>query len=137
MELTCDTTSDFPQRDHSRSRLHWIAARICKRTRTVSVMDSMLNPNKNVVANLQAIAKKCWNINLSQHLVKVPHQENGCDCGPLACLFALFLAQTAVNKDSDPVQLTYTTQSTARQMRIRILADLYAGSITQLSTQAQ
>jgi hypothetical protein len=117
--------------------LHWIAARICKRTRTVSVMDSMLNPNKNVVANLQAIAKECWNINLSLHLVKVPHQHNGCDCGPLACLFSLFLAQTAVNNDSSPVVLTYKTQSTAQQMRIRILADLSAGCVTRLSTLAQ
>lgn len=117
--------------------LHWIAARICKRTSTVCVMDSMLNANKNVVANLQAIAKECWNINLSLHLVTVPHQGNGCDCGPLACLFSLFLAQTAVNNDSSPVVLTYNTQSTARQMRIRILADLSAGRVTKLSTLPQ
>jgi len=117
--------------------VHWIAARICKSTGTVCVMDSFLNPNNHVVEHLQEIARHCWNIKLSLHCVKVPHQRNACDCGPLACLFALFLAQTAVNNDFNPVELTYTTQSTARQMRIRILADLYAGCITKLSTQSQ
>jgi hypothetical protein len=114
--------------------LHWIAARICKRTASVCVMDSLLNPNESLIANLRFIARKCWKINLSLHRSKVPHQENSCDCGPLACLFALFLAQTAADLYPKPIALTYNTKSTAREMRIRILADLYAGRITMLQT---
>jgi hypothetical protein len=117
--------------------VHWIAARICKHTASVCVMDSFQNANDNVIQSLQDLARKCWNIILRPLRTNVPHQDNSCDCGPLACLFALFLAQTAVNTNPNPVALTYNSKSTAREMRIRILADLYAGCITKLQPSAQ
>ena len=117
--------------------VHWIAARICKRTASVCVMDSFQNPNDDVIQSLQELAKQYWKIDLRPYSAKVPHQENSYDCGPLACLFALFLAQTAVDTIRNPVALTYNSKSTAREMRIRILADLYAGCITKLQPSAQ
>jgi Ulp1 family protease len=62
--------------------------------------------------------------------VPAPHQQNAVDCGPLACMFLLFLTQN----DITPVtKLEYSSIPTAAEMRMRMFADIRQGSVTLLA----
>ena len=68
-----------------------------------------------------------------EHIIlKVPHQKNALDCGPLSCLFMLFLAHNDITRNTT---LHYDSEFTAVAMRLRIAADIGNKKLTPLVTQ--
>ena len=56
-------------------------------------------------------------------------QRNAVDCGPLACMFLLFLTQNDITQVS---KLEYSSIPTAAEMRMRMFADVRQGKVTLL-----
>jgi hypothetical protein len=110
---------------------HWVALKIDTAKRYIATMCAM----QNSWANEASYILNLFSIGLSttsfQHFsVHVPHQRNAVDCGPLCCLFMLFLSQNDV---SSSTELSYESHFTANQMRMRMFGDIRKGVITPLA----
>jgi len=111
--------------------LHWIAfkidldkqyiATICSMNDNLSMEASKL---KTCISTVHPKARSFRHIS-----VPVPHQHNHYDCGPLCCMFMLFLAQHDISAET---RLEYDTLPTAAAMRLRIFADIAEKKLTIL-----
>jgi len=111
--------------------LHWIAfkidldkqyiATICSMKDNLSMEASKL---KTCISTVHPKARSFRHIS-----VPVPHQHNHYDCGPLCCMFMLFLAQHDISAET---RLEYDTLPTAAAMRLRIFADIAEKKLTIL-----
>jgi hypothetical protein len=110
---------------------HWIAFKIHLTEEYIASICSMNDP-------LTATAKQILTVLSStvpratffKHIsVPVPHQRNCTDCGPLCCMFMLFMAHSNVTTSTE---LHYETKTTALSMRMRIFTDLANDKLTPL-----
>ena len=111
--------------------MNWHAFKIDVDKRYIATMDSMQNPLNheaeiilNLISSIYPAAKQ-----YDHFSVNVPPQQNAVDCGPLSCMFMLFLAQNDIDATST---LDYDTFRTAADMRLRIFADIAKGKLTPL-----
>ena len=111
--------------------MHWHAFKIDVDKRYIATMDSMQNPLNheaeiilNLISSIYPAAKQ-----YDHFSVNVPPQQNAVDCGPLSCMFMLFLAKNDIDATST---LDYDTFRTAADMRLRIFADIAKGKLTPL-----
>jgi hypothetical protein len=111
--------------------MHWIAFKIDFRKKYIATMCSLMNRLDQEANKLkECISSICPAARNFQHLmVTVPYQKNSYDCGPLCCMFMLFLAQNDISRDTC---LTYDTLPTAAAMRLRIFSDISAKKLTIL-----
>ena len=111
--------------------IHWIAFKVDMSKKYIATMCSLNNSLKDeaeilldLISSIHGAAKTF------QHFsVTVPYQKNPLDCGPLCCMFMLFLAQNHISKTT---KLEYDTEPTATAMRMRIFADIAMKKITTL-----
>lgn len=115
--------------------MHWIAIKIDMSKRYVATMCSLKDPLKDLAQDILQLISSIHPTAVSfQHFsVTVPHQINAVDCGPLCCMFMLFLAQ---NDISNMIELKYNTLLTAAAMRLRIFADIVQGQLTPLEKRS-
>jgi hypothetical protein len=110
---------------------HWVAFKVDYAKHYIAYVCSLQNPMET---EARLILKVLSFIHSKAHTFKcfkvpAPHQENAVDCGPLACMFLLFLTQTDITEAST---LEYFSISTATEMRMRMFADIRQGSATLL-----
>jgi hypothetical protein len=111
--------------------MHWIAFKIDFLKKYIATMcslnnrwDQEANKLKECISSIVPAARSFQHIK-----VTVPYQKNPYDCGPLCCMFMLFLAQNDILRDTC---LTYDTLPTAAAMRLRIFSDIAAKKLTIL-----
>jgi hypothetical protein len=111
--------------------IHWIAFKIDFLKKYIATMCSLNNKLdqeakklKECISSIVPAARHFHHIS-----VTVPFQRNHYDCGPLCCMFMLFLAQNDISRDTC---LTYDTLPTAAAMRLRIFSDIAANKLTIL-----
>jgi hypothetical protein len=111
--------------------IHWIAFKIDFVKKYIATMCSLnnrlnqeANKLKECISSIHPAARSFQHIE-----VTVPNQENHYDCGPLCCMFMLFLAQNDISRDTC---LAYDTLPTAAAMRLRIFSDIAAKKLTIL-----
>lgn len=110
---------------------HWVAFKVDIAKHYIAYVCSLQNPMET---EARLILKVLSFIHSKAHTFKcfkvpAPHQQNSVDCGPLACMFLLFLTQTDITEAS---KLEYLSFSTATEMRIRMFADIRQGKPTLL-----
>jgi hypothetical protein len=113
---------------------HWIGVKIDMTKKYIATACS-LNNSMNELARgvLKMISVRHKPASTFEHIIlKVPHQKNAVDCGPLSCLFMLFLAQNDITRYST---LDYDSEFTAVAMRLRIAADIANKKVTPLVAQ--
>ena len=113
---------------------HWIALKIHMTKKYIATACS-LNNEMNELAQgvLKMISVHHKPASTFQHIsVKVPHQKNSVDCGPLCCLFMLFFAHNDITRSTT---LDYDSEFTAVAMRLRIAADIGNKKLTPLVAQ--
>lgn len=113
------------------SGIHFQAFKIDTKERFIATMcsmqDTLTHTAKHILDVLASIVPGATQF---KHIsVHVPSQNNCTDCGPLCCMFMLFLAQ---NNVTTLTQLQYDTKPTALAMRMRIFADLANDKVTPL-----
>jgi Ulp1 family protease len=109
---------------------HWVAVKVDTVQHYIATVCSMQNSLPNELHSILEMFSIGHDTNAFQHFpVTVPHQRNAVDCGPLCCMFLLFLSQDDVSSRSE---LSYETHFTANQMRMRMFADIRQGHITSL-----
>ena len=102
---------------------HWIALKIDMRQKYIATACSLKNTMDELAQGVLKMIS-CHHkpaSSFTHFSVDVPYQKNAVDCGPLSCLFMLFLAQNDV---SGSTKLEYETEATAVAMRLRIAADI-------------
>ena len=114
--------------------LHWIAFKIDFSKKYIASMCSLQDPQKELAqAIISWISSLCADARNFDHFsVAVPNQHNAVDCGPLCCMFLLFLSHNDISRST---KLEYETISTASAMRLRIFADIAQKRITPLVTK--
>jgi Ulp1 family protease len=107
---------------------HWIAIKLEKRRRRITICDSLHGKNEDSFAQIQKLANKIGISGQLEHiLVKVPHQTNTNDCGVTTCLFMLCMAHNVEN------ELTYDdSKFVSRHFRLRLFADIVKKKVTPL-----
>jgi hypothetical protein len=113
---------------------HWIALKIDMTKKYIATACS-LNNSMNELAQgvLKMISVQHKPAATFEHIsVKVPYQKNAVDCGPLSCLFMLFLAHNDITRSTT---MDYDSEFTALAMRLRIAADIGNKTLTPLVTQ--
>jgi len=111
---------------------HWVAFKVDIKKQYIAYVCSLQNPMETEARLiLKAFSFMHANANTFRCFkVPAPHQQNAVDCGPLACMFLLFLTQN----DITPVtKLEYSSIPTAAEMRMRMFADIRQGSVTLLA----
>jgi hypothetical protein len=113
---------------------HWVAFKVDIAKHYIAYVCSLQNPMET---EARLILKVLSFIHSKAHTFKcfkvpAPHQQNAVDCGPLACMFLLFLTQTDITEAS---KLEYVSISTAAEMRMRMFADIRQGSATLLTNK--
>ena len=110
---------------------HWIAIKIDTVKRYIATMCSMNDKLRTQATSIKKlISTKVPDSTQFRHFsVIVPHQGNAVDCGPLASMFMLFLAQNDITQDTT---LAYDSTTTACAMRMRMFADLSQHKLTPL-----
>jgi len=91
----------------------------------IATMDSLNKEAKSIldlISTIYPAAKQYEHFS-----VNLPPQQNAVDCGPLSCMFMLFLAKNDIDATST---LDYDTFRTAADMRLRIFADIAKGKLT-------
>jgi hypothetical protein len=113
---------------------HWIALKIDMTKKYIATACSLNNVMKQLAQGvLQMISSQHKPASAFEHIsVKVPHQKNAVDCGPLSCLFMLFLAHNNIIRSTT---MDYDSEFTAVAMRLRIAADIVNKTLTPLVTQ--
>jgi Ulp1 family protease len=113
---------------------HWIALKIDMTKKYIATACSLNNDMKQLAQGvLQMISSQHKPASAFEHIsVKVPHQKNAVDCGPLSCLFMLFLAHNNIIRSTT---MDYDSEFTAVAMRLRIAADIFNKTLTPLVTQ--
>ena len=113
---------------------HWIALKIDMKRKYIATACSLNNRMTELAQGvLKMISSQHKQASTFQHFrVNVPNQKNPVDCGPLSCLFMLFLAQNDVTSST---KLDYDSEATAIAMRLRIAADIVNKKLTPLVTQ--
>jgi len=110
---------------------HWVAFKVDFAKQYIAYVCSLQNPMEREaclilkilrVFHKEACTFKCFK-------VPAPHQQNAVDCGPLSCMFLLFVSQ---NDITESTKLEYSTMPTAAAMRLRIFADIRQGRATLL-----
>ncbi len=111
--------------------MHWIAFKIDFKKQYIATMCSLNNTLAREAKKLKdCISSVVPAARSFQHIsVTVPFQKNHVDCGPLCCMFMLFLAQNEISRDTC---LEYDTFATAAAMRLRIFSDIAAKKLTIL-----
>jgi hypothetical protein len=111
--------------------MHWIAFKIDFLKQYIATMCSLNNTLAREAKKLKdCISSVVPAARSFQHIsVTVPFQKNHVDCGPLCCMFMLFLAQNDISRDTC---LEYDTFATADAMRLRIFSDIAAKKLTIL-----
>jgi Ulp1 family protease len=114
--------------------LHWIAFKIDFSKKYIASMCSLQDPQIDMAQAIKSwISSLCADArNFEHYSVAVPNQRNAVDCGPLCCMFLLFLSQNDISRST---KLEYDTISTASAMRLRIFADIAQKKITPLVTK--
>jgi hypothetical protein len=107
---------------------HWIAIKLEKTRRRITICDSLHGKNEDSFAHVQKLANKIGISGQLEHiLVKVPHQMNTNDCGVTTCLFMLCMAHNVEN------ELTYDdSRFVSRHFRLRLFADIVKKRVTPL-----
>jgi Ulp1 family protease len=115
--------------------LHWIAFKVDFSKKYIASMCSLQDPlHETAKAVLHCISSVYPKAASFEHFsVTVPNQNNAFDCGPLCCMFMLYLSQTDISRSSE---LSYATHSTASAMRLRIFADIARKILTPLVTKS-
>jgi Ulp1 family protease len=115
--------------------LHWIAFKVDFSKKYIASMCSLRDPlHETAKAVLHWISSLYHRATSFEHFrVSVPNQNNAVDCGPLCCMFMLYLSQTDISRSSE---LSYDTHSTASAMRLRIFADIAQKKLTPLVTNS-
>ena len=115
--------------------LHWIAFKIDFSKKYIASMCSLQDRNVELVKGVRSWISSFWaEATTFEHFsVHVPNQRNAVDCGPLCCMFLLFLSQNDISRST---ALEYDTISTAYAMRMRIFADIVQQKITPLVTKS-
>jgi hypothetical protein len=115
--------------------LHWIAFKIDFSKKYIASMCSLQDRHAELVKGVRLwISSFCAEATTFEHFsVVVPNQRNAVDCGPLCCMFLLFLSQNDISRST---ALEYDTTSTAYAMRMRIFADIVQQKITPLVTKS-
>ena len=115
--------------------LHWIAFKVDFSKKYIASMCSLQDPlHETARAVLHCISSVYHKAASFDHFsVTVPNQNNAVDCGPLCCMFMLYLSQTDISRSSE---LSYATHSTASAMRLRIFADIAQKKLTPLVTNS-
>ena len=115
--------------------LHWIAFKVDFSKKYIASMCSLQDPlHETANAILHCISSVYPQAASFEHFsVTVPNQNNAVDCGPLCCMFMLYLSQTDISRSSE---LSYATHSTASAMRLRIFADIAQKRLTPLVTNS-
>ena len=115
--------------------LHWIAFKVDFFKKYIASMCSLQDPlHETAKAVLHCISSVYHKAASFEHFsVTVPNQNNAVDCGPLCCMFMLYLSQTDISRSSE---LSYDTHSTASAMRLRIFADIAQKKLTPLVTNS-
>ena len=110
---------------------HWQAFKIDVKEKYIASMCSLKDPLTSTAAQILSVLSSIFpGASSFKHIsVPVPHQQNGADCGPLCCMFMLFLAQNDVTSSTE---LQYETETSALAMRMRIFADLANDKLTTL-----
>ena len=113
---------------------HWIALKIDMNKKYIATACSL---NNNMIELAQGVLKMISSHHkpastFTHFSVNVPNQQNAVDCGPLTCLFMLFLAHNDVTSST---KLDYDSECTAVAMRLRIAADISNKKLTPLVTQ--
>jgi Ulp1 family protease len=113
---------------------HWIALKIDMTKKYIATACPLNNDMKQLAQGvLQMISLQHKPASTFEHIsVKVPHQKNAVDCGPLSCLFMLFLAHNNIIRSTT---MDYDSEFTAVAMRLRIAADIVNKTLTPLVTQ--
>jgi hypothetical protein len=113
------------------SGIHWQAFKIDLKEKYIASMCSLKDPLiSTAVQILSVLSSIVPGASSFKHIsVPVPHQQNCADCGPLCCMFMLFLAQTDVTSSTE---LQYETKTTALAIRMRIFADLANDKLTTI-----
>jgi Ulp1 protease family, C-terminal catalytic domain len=113
------------------SGIHWQAFKVDPIAKYIASMCSLNDPlKKSALQILTVLSSIVPEAKSYRHFsVSVPNQNNGTDCGPLCCMFMLFLAENDVTAAT---KLEYETKSTAQQFRLRIFADIANGKLTPL-----
>jgi hypothetical protein len=113
---------------------HWIALKIDMTKKYIATACSLNNAmNELAQGVLKMISLQHKPASTFEHIsVKVPYQKNAVDCGPLSCLFMLFLAHNNITRSTT---MDYDSESTALAMRLRIAADIGNKTLTPLVTQ--
>jgi Ulp1 family protease len=111
--------------------LHWIAFKVDFHKQYIATMCSLKNTLNTEAKKLKdCISSIVPAARSFQHIsVTVPFQKNHVDCGPLCCMFMLFLAQNDISADTC---LEYDTLPAAAAMRLRIFSDIAAKKLTIL-----
>jgi Ulp1 family protease len=113
---------------------HWIALKIDMTKKYIATACSLNNAMDQLAQGvLKMISVHHKPASTFEHIiVKVPHQRNAEDCGPLSCLFLLFLAHNDITRSTT---LDYDSEFTAVAMRLRIAADICNKKLTPLVAQ--
>jgi len=110
---------------------HWVAFKVDIKKQYIAYVCSLQNPMETEARLiLKAFSFMHANANTFRCFkVPAPHQQNAVDCGPLACMFLLFLTQ---NDITQATKLEYSSIPTAAEMRMRMFADVRQGKVTLL-----
>jgi hypothetical protein len=113
---------------------HWIGVKIDMTKKYIVTACSLNNAMDELAQSvLKMISERHKAASTFEHIIlKVPHQKNALDCGPLSCLFMLFLAHNDITRYTT---LHYDSEFTAVAMRLRIAADIGNKKLTPLVTQ--
>jgi hypothetical protein len=113
---------------------HWIGVKIDMTKKYIATACSLNNAMNELARGvLKMISVRHKPASTFEHIIfKVPHQKNAVDCGPLSCLFMLFLAQNDITRYTT---LDYDSEFTAVAMRLRIAADIANKKVTPLVAQ--
>jgi hypothetical protein len=110
---------------------HWVAFKVDINKQYIAYVCSLQNSMEKE-ARLILNVLSCMHANAPSFRcfkVPAPHQRNAVDCGPLACMFLLFLTQ---NDITQATKLEYSSIPTAAEMRMRMFADVRQGKVTLL-----
>ena len=110
---------------------HWVAFKVDINKQYIAYVCSLQNSMEKE-ARLILNVLSCMHANAPSFRcfkVPAPHQQNAVDCGPLACMFLLFLTQ---NDITQATKLEYSSIPTAAEMRMRMFADVRQGKVTLL-----
>jgi len=110
---------------------HWIAFKVDTVKRYIATMCSLQGKLRTEASDIKRLisARVSGSESFAHFSVTVPNQGNAVDCGPLASMFMLFLAQNDIVQDT---KLVYSSAKTACSMRMRMFADLSQNELTRL-----